>query len=93
MVPSETNSTVLFFSILVVMAALGSLGRRLDETEDYLRSLSHAYKSRRMLNAALDITRREKAKRNESINDVKDRIGHLHEQVMRNAISLAYGPD
>ena len=50
-------------------------------------------RTRRMLNAVLDVTRRERVKRNESLNEVKDRIGHLHEQVMRNAISLAYGPD
>ena len=77
-----------------IMPVVASLCRRLDETEDYILSISHAYeRTRRMLNAVLDVTRSERVKRNEGLNDVKDRIGHLHEQVMRNAISLAYGPD
>ena len=77
-----------------IMPVLESLCRRLDETEDYILSISHAYeRSRRMLNAVLDITRRERLRRNEGLNDVKDRIGHLHEEVMRHAISVAYGQD
>src|SRR6202043_3301383 len=50
-------------------------------------------RTRRMLTATLDLNRWERVKRVEGLNVIKERVGHLHEQVIRNAISLAYGPD
>ena len=71
-----------------------ALSRRLDQTDDYLWSIYQAYqRTTRMLNATTDLMRRERAKRIEADDVLKDRVGRLHEQVMRNAISLAYGPD
>ena len=45
------------------------------------------------MKAIFDITRKEKQKANESFDDLKGRIGCLHEEVMRHAISIAHGYD
>jgi len=50
-------------------------------------------RSRRMLNTVVDVTRKEKTKRTEGFNNIKERTSHLHKQVIWNSISLAYGPD
>ena len=71
-----------------------SLSRRLDETNDYLVSLARAYeRCRRICKATFDITRNDKERANDKFDEVKGRIGHLHEEVMRHAISVAYGYD
>lgn len=73
-------------------SVLTSVCDSLNNTEDYLCSLSHAYqRSRTMNKLVLQLTRVEKERATERLNDVKDRIGHLHEEVMRQAISVVYG--
>lgn len=81
-------------SVEDIMPFLVSVSRRLEETEDVLLSVIQAYqRSTRMLDASMDRVRRERLRRIEGDDVVRDRVGHLHEQVMRNAISLTYGPD
>jgi hypothetical protein len=71
---------------------LSPVYRRLDDMEDYIYTLSNAYeRGRRMTKVVFDMAREEQENGNEGLSEVKGRIGHLHEEVMRHAISMAYG--
>jgi hypothetical protein len=77
-----------------VDSLVASLSDELRDTRDYLLSVSEAYeRSRGMMKAIFDITRKEKQKANENFDDLKGRNGRLHEEVIRHAISIAYGYD
>ena len=59
---------------------------------DCISSLAGALeRSQRVSNALSTIRRKENAERIKRSQDIKERFGRLHEEVIRHAISIAYG--
>ena len=73
-------------------ATVESLCLRVQEIEDHVFSLSDAYdRSQQSQKALWTLGKREKDARLEQADDIKEKFGRLHEEVIRHAVSVAYG--
>ena len=68
------------------------LSTRLGDLEDYICSVINGYdRSRRAFRTMMKSIHDERHKDRKVIKNIRERLGHLHEEIIRQAVTTAYG--